>query len=155
MRPEIEERLKALVRQTFPPYHSAIVDGSHDAFAQPIYIADVSGYRKGRICLIGDAGAVAQPFTAGGVFKGMNNALDMAEALSTQAGVDEALAEWSATETATGRRLTTLGIQLEKALILDIPDFALMDEAGMRDWWANAAKMPEDMFASDEASDES
>jgi 2-polyprenyl-6-methoxyphenol hydroxylase-like FAD-dependent oxidoreductase len=143
MRPEVEERLKTLVRETFPPYHSAIVDGSHDTFAQPIYIADVSSYHKGRICLIGDAGAVAQPFTAGGVFKGMNNALDMAEALATRAGVDEALAEWSATETATGKRLTTLGVQLEKALIWNIPDFAKMDETGMRSWWEQAAKMPE------------
>ena len=151
MRPELEQRLKALVGETFPPYHSAIVADSHDTFAQPIYIADVSGYRRGRMCLMGDAGAVAQPFTAGGVFKGMNNALDLAKALEETADVDEALAGWSAAETATGRRLTTLGRQLEKALIWEIPDFASMDEPGMREWWANAAKMPEDMFASDES----
>ncbi len=84
----------------------------------------------------------------------MNNVLDMAEALALQVDVDESLAVWSATETATGRRLTKLGMQLEKALIWNIPDFASMDEAGMREWWTNAAKMPKDMFASDEDTDE-
>ena len=74
MRPEEEERLKALVRKSFPPYHSAIVDGSRDTFAQPIYIAELSSYYNQRICLKG--------------------------------------------------------------------------EHKMRDWWENAAKMPEDMFAS-------
>jgi 2-polyprenyl-6-methoxyphenol hydroxylase-like FAD-dependent oxidoreductase len=102
------------------------------------------------MCLMGDAGAVAQPFTAGGVFKGMNNALDLARSLAETADVDQALEEWSAEETATGKRMTALGKQLEKALIWKIPDFALMDEPKMRDWWANAAKMPEDLFASSE-----
>jgi 2-polyprenyl-6-methoxyphenol hydroxylase-like FAD-dependent oxidoreductase len=150
MRPEVVERLKGMVRKRFPPYHSAIVDSSHDTFAQPIYIAEVSSYAKERMCLMGDAGAVAQPFTAGGVFKGMNNALDLAKTLVEKGDVDQALAEWSATETATGKRLTVLGKQLEKALIWNVPDFALMDEPKMRDWWANAAKMPEDLFASSE-----
>lgn len=146
MRPEEEERLKALVRNTFPPYHSAIIDGSHDTFAQPIYIAEVSSYERNRMCLMGDAGAVAQPFTAGGVFKGMNNALDLAKTIRQHADVDAGLDEWSAKETATGKRLTRLGKQLEQALIFNIPDFATMDERSMREWWENAAKMPEDMF---------
>ncbi len=150
MRPDLEEQLKAMVRKNFPPYHSAIVDSSNDTFAQPIYIAEVSSYAKQRMCLMGDAGAVAQPFTAGGVFKGINNALDMAKVLAERGDVDQALAEWSATETATGKRLTVLGRQLEKALIWNVPDFALMDEPKMRDWWENAAKMPEDLFASSE-----
>jgi 2-polyprenyl-6-methoxyphenol hydroxylase-like FAD-dependent oxidoreductase len=150
MRPEEEKRLKTLVRNTFPPYHSAIVDSSQDTFAQPIYIAEVSSYSNQRMCLMGDAGAVAQPFTAGGVFKGMNNALDLAKSLAETADVDQALEEWSAEETATGKRMTALGRQLEKALIWKIPDFALMDEPKMRDWWANAAKMPEDLFGSRE-----
>ena len=150
MRPDQEEQLKALVRKTFPPYFSAIVDSSQDTFAQPIYIAEVSSYHNRRMCLMGDAGAVAQPFTAGGVFKGRSNALDLAKVLAEKDDVDQGLEEWSAEETATGKRLTVLGKQLEKALIWNVPDFALMDEPKMRDWWENAAKMPEDLFASAE-----
>ena len=48
------------------------------------------------------------------------------------------------------KRLVGLGRQLEQALIWSVPDFAQMSEAAMRTWWEEAAKMPEDMFASSE-----
>jgi len=150
MHPEQEARLKQLARDNLPPYFADIVDASQDTFAQPIYIADVPAYRQGRICLAGDAGAFVQPFTGSGVFKGMNNAIDLAEALAAHHSVDEALAAWDAQATQTGKRLVRLGRQLEQALIWSIPDFAQMSEAAMRTWWEEAAKMPEDMFASSE-----
>jgi 2-polyprenyl-6-methoxyphenol hydroxylase-like FAD-dependent oxidoreductase len=150
MRVEEEARLKRLARDNLPPYFADIVNASQDTFAQPIYIADVPAYHKGRICLAGDAGAFVQPFTGSGVFKGMNNAIDLVTALATHNTVDEALETWSARETQTGKRLVRVGRQLEQALIWSIPDFAQMDEEAMRNWWEEAAKMPEDMFASSE-----
>jgi len=42
---------------------------------------------EGRICLMGDAGVVAPPFTGSGVFKGANNAVDLAEAFRANAAV--------------------------------------------------------------------
>ena len=146
MRLEEEARLKAIVQDSFPPYFADIVAASQDTFAQPIYIAEVPTYHRNRMCLLGDAGAFAQPFTAGGVFKGMNNAMDLADALATEDDLDQALKRWSDKETQTGKRLTYLGRKLEEALIWSIPDFARMDEAGMRTWWEEAAKMPEDLF---------
>lgn len=152
IRQDLVDALTTMVSEQFPPYYADIVTASQNTFVQPIYTAQVSGYKRGRMALLGDAGAMAQPFTAGGVFKGMNNAIDLAEALDNYDSVDEALAAWSATETATGQRMYALGQQLEQALIWNIPDFSTMDEDAMRDWWTAAAKMPEDLFASDERS---
>lgn len=146
MRPEEEERLKALAREALPPYFAGIVAASRNTYAQPIYTADVPAYYKGRICLAGDAGAFAQPFTAGGVLKGMNNAIGLVDALASERNVDEALAKWNVEETITGTRIYYLGQQLEGALIWGIPDFAEMSEPEMKEWWEKAAKLPEDLF---------
>ena len=146
MRLEEEDRLKQLAQESLPPYFGDIIAASQNTFAQPIYTANVPAYHKGRICLAGDAGAFAQPFTAGGVFKGIHNAIDLTSALSSEPNVDKALAAWSAEEVLTGTRMYYLGQQLEEALIWSIPDFAQMSEPDMKAWWENAAKMPEDLF---------
>jgi 2-polyprenyl-6-methoxyphenol hydroxylase-like FAD-dependent oxidoreductase len=147
---EQEASLKRLARDRLPSYYADIIRNSQDTFAQAIYIVSLPGYHKGRVCLAGDAGSVAPPFTASGVFKGMNNAIDLTKALQSHDDVDAALAAWDAQETATGNRMAALGEQLERALIWSIPDFSHMDEAGMRAWWENAAKMPEDVFGTAE-----
>lgn len=148
MRPELEARLKELAREQLPTYFADIMAAADNHFAQAIYIADVSTYHNGRVCLIGDAGAVAPPYTASGVFKGMNNAIDLTEALNSDS-CDVALAQWSETQTALGQRMSALGRQLEQALIWDVPNFGKISEAETQAWWQNAAKMPEDMFASE------
>ena len=52
-----------------------------DSYVQLIYTARMPGYRRGRMCLVGDAGAVAQPFTGSGVFKGHANVAALLGAL--------------------------------------------------------------------------
>ena len=146
IRAEEEERLKRLAQESLPSYFGDIIAASQDTFAQPIYTSNVPAYYKGRICLAGDAGAFAQPFTAGGVFKGINNAIDLTNALASEADIDQALAAWNKEEIMTGTRMYLLGQQLEQALIWSIPDFAKMSEQEMKEWWENAAKMPEDLF---------
>ena len=66
---------------------------------------------------MGDAGAVAPPFTGSGVFKGVNNAVDLAEALQANPTVDAALEIWGQTQTVTGQRLAVLGQQMEQVWI--------------------------------------
>jgi 2-polyprenyl-6-methoxyphenol hydroxylase-like FAD-dependent oxidoreductase len=146
MPPEREASLKQLARDRLPGYYADIIEASHDTFAQAIYIVSLPGYRRGRVCLVGDAGSVAPPFTASGVYKGVNNAVDLTKALGSYGSVDEALAAWNTEETATGNRMAALGKQLEEALIWSIPDFSQMEEPAVRAWWEAAAKMPEDVF---------
>jgi hypothetical protein len=88
--------------------------------------------------------------TGSGVFKGMNNAIDLAEALAGYDNIDNALQKCSARQTRTGERMVALGRQMKQALICSVPDFSRMDETAMRTWWREAAKLPEDMFPSSE-----
>jgi len=146
MRLEEESRLKELARRSFPPYFADIIDSSQDTFVQAIYTARVERYREGRMCLAGDAGAFVQPFTAGGVFKGMSNALDLADELAACTDVEEALTRWSARQTEAGARMLLLGRKLEDALIWSVPDFGQLDAEALQVWWQEAARMPEDLF---------
>lgn len=142
MRPEEERRLAALVMAQLPPYYAAIVGATRDTFAQPIAIAEPPAYHRDRRCLIGDAGAVAPPPTASGVYRGMTNALDLAAAPGAGDDLDRALAAWDAAQTATGRRFTTWGKQLEQALIWATPDLARLDAAAVAAWWQRTAPPP-------------
>jgi 2-polyprenyl-6-methoxyphenol hydroxylase-like FAD-dependent oxidoreductase len=101
-------------------------------------------YHQGRICLIGDAGAVAQPFTGSGVFKGANNAIDLTAELQAHRDVDAALRKWDKKETTTGRRLVVLGRQMEQAFIWSAPDFSQMDAETTAAWFKNAVTFPEE-----------
>jgi 2-polyprenyl-6-methoxyphenol hydroxylase-like FAD-dependent oxidoreductase len=148
--PEEEARIKRLARDAFPPYFGEIVNATRNTFVQPIFTAEVPAYHEGRICLIGDAGACASPLTGSGVLKGMNNAMDLADALAGHDDVDDALETWSTGQTRTGERMVALARQLEEALIWSIPDFSRMDEAAMRNWWQEAATLPEEIAPSSE-----
>lgn len=54
---------------------------------------------------LGDAGAVAPPFTGSGVFKALMNATDLVTSLADGSTVDDALGRWSAEQTEKGLRL--------------------------------------------------
>jgi len=153
VRPEEEAGIKRLARNEFPPYFGEIVNATRGPFVQPIFTAEVPAYHEGRICLIGDAGACASPLTGSGVLEGMTNAMDLADALAVHDDIDDALDTWSKGQTRTGERMVALARQLERALIWSIPDFSRMDEAAMRNWWQEAATIPEDIAPSSESRD--
>jgi hypothetical protein len=68
--------------------------------------------------------------TGSGVLKGMNNAMDLAEALAEHEDLDHALETWSARQTRTGERMVALARQLEEALIWSIPDLLALGRGG-------------------------
>ncbi len=142
MRPEEEARLKALMREHLPSYFAEIVQASSATFAQPIYTVEVPENAVGRIALIGDAGAVAPPFTGSGVFKAMMNAVELADALAGSTEVTAALQGWSRTQAERGMRLAALGRQMESAFVWDAPDFSTLSEVEARAWWTGAITFP-------------
>jgi 2-polyprenyl-6-methoxyphenol hydroxylase-like FAD-dependent oxidoreductase len=143
MRLDEEAKLKQLMRDHLPGYYSNIIQESSDTFAQPIYSNNVPAYYKGKICIMGDAGALAQPFTGSGVFKGINNAIDLSEKLEMAGNYANALEQWSIEQTQLGKRLYALGLQMEKAFIWNAPDFSQLDEQTTKTWWKNAVTFPD------------
>ena len=142
----LENRLKRLARECLPGYYADIISASSNTAIQPIYSAEVEAYHQGRVCLTGDAGSFSPPFTASGVFKGINNAVDLARTISSYFDVDEALKDWGAAQARTGQQVAALADQLEQALVFDIPDFARMSETEMRVWWKQASRSPRSLF---------
>ncbi len=155
MRPEEEERLKALMGRHLPSYFARIVEGSADTFAQPIYSGGVPAYVRGRIALLGDAGAVAQPFTGSGVFKAMMNGVELSDALRTGASLHEALGAWSREQTVRGDRLERLGAQMEEAFVWNAPDLSIMSRSQAGEWWQRSISFPDEFRYVSESDEES
>ena len=150
IRPDEEARLKALLAAELPDYFANIVSQSQRTYVQLIYTAQVAAYHRGRMCLIGDAGSVVQPFTGSGVFKGYNNVKDLLDVLDQSDTIEAALLAWDAVQVALGRRLFVLGEHMEQAFIWNPPNLASADGATTKTWWTNAVTFPDDFtFAPD------
>lgn len=151
MRLEEESRLKKLMANNLPTYFGDIVSKTRDTFVQLIFTANLPAYHKGRICLIGDAGMVAQPFTGSGVFKGHTNVTDLLSALKSYDQLDDALQHWDKEQVKIGNRLLALGEQMEQAFIWNPLDLAIADAAETENWWKQAVTFPENFtHAADE-----
>jgi len=132
-----EASLKERVKTLLPDYYAELVDQSPDTFVYAIYDCQVPAYRKGRICLVGDAGAYARPHTAAGALKGINDAVALGESLKAHESLEEALTNWDKTRTETNNTLVSFGGQLGRALVLEIPDWSQMDATSMEKWFSS------------------
>jgi 2-polyprenyl-6-methoxyphenol hydroxylase-like FAD-dependent oxidoreductase len=150
IRPEEEGRLKQLMQDNLPRYYADIVSRTEHTYAQLIYTVDLPAYARERICVIGDAGIVVQPFTGSGIFKGFNNARDLVAALEEHDSVDESLAQWSQAQTEGSKRILALGQQMEQAFIWSPLDFATADAETTAAWWKSSVTFPENFTYEDQ-----
>ncbi len=144
MRPQQEARLKAHMAANLPDWHARMVQRTQDTFVQLIYTSRLSAYAAGRMCVIGDAGVVAPPFTGSGVFKGYQNVKGLLGELSDGGDIDTALARWSGDQVRLGDRLLALGDQMEQAFIWDPPDLRTATTEEVAAWWRAAVTFPEE-----------
>jgi 2-polyprenyl-6-methoxyphenol hydroxylase-like FAD-dependent oxidoreductase len=136
MKEELQNRLKLRATELLPPFYASLVSASEDTFAQAIMTTLPTKYVKGRLCLVGDAGAIVQPFTTSGVFKGMRNAAELVGELRRSDDLSIALDRWDQRQRVTGEGLGRLGALMERHLILQTPDFSKMSQAGLTLWWS-------------------
>lgn len=141
--PVREGKLKSWVPDVLPELYAAIVAKSSQTSVQLIYEGTVPAYCKGRICLAGDAGALARPHTGTGVLKGITDALTLAEAIAGQGSVEDALARWSREQTAFGNELVQLAGQIGKALSTEIPSGP---SHRAHQWFSSIVTVPSEVF---------
>ncbi len=141
-----ETALKQKAYERLPDYYAEIADKSPNTFAYAIYDCQVPAYRKGRICLAGDAGAFARPHSAAGALKGINDALALSESLKTHTSVEAALTHWDRIQTAIDNNLVRFGNQLGRALVTEIPDWSKMDAISMEKWFTSIITIQTEMF---------
>ena len=144
LRPEVEEQLKATMEAELPAYYGAMVQETNHTYVQLIYTVRMPAYHRGAACLIGDAGAVAPPFTGSGVFKGYNNEQSLLAVFDRHDDLLTALEDWDREQVQLADRLLDLGDQMEQAFIWDSLDLATADAASTEAWWHAAVQFPED-----------
>ena len=142
-----EHRLKDQLSRVMPEFYAEILTRSPDTFAYAIYDCEVPAYRRGRICLIGDAGAFARPHSGAGALKGINDAIALGEALNGKLALDPALAAWDLERTAANNQLVRFGNQLGQAFVTEIPDWSEMDVAAMETWFNAVVTIRSDYIA--------
>jgi 2-polyprenyl-6-methoxyphenol hydroxylase-like FAD-dependent oxidoreductase len=144
LRPDEECRLKALMADNLPEWHARMIERTSDTFVQLIYAVGMSDYARGRMCVIGDAGIVASPFTGSGVFKGYRNVKGLLGELTNGGPLEAALQRWSDEQVRLGRGLLALGEQMEQAFIWDPIDLRTADAEAVAAWWKGAVTFPDD-----------
>ena len=133
--PDQIEYCRAVARQHFPAYFADIVDLTPQPFTQPIRDMGVPGYVRGNICLMGDAAILARPHIGAGASKALDDAIALADALTSHDTLSAALAAWETARSAVGNELLDLGRSLGKHIVEAPPPWATMDEASMVEWW--------------------
>lgn len=144
MRKQQDDDLKAMMAEQLPSYYGDILAKSTDNQIQLIYNCALPAYRKGRMCLIGDAGMMVQPMTGAGIFKGFSNARDLVSALSSGQPLEAALEGWSVHQTSVAHRMLELGYEMEQAFIWNTIDLASASEEECEQWWNSSIRVPEE-----------
>jgi 2-polyprenyl-6-methoxyphenol hydroxylase-like FAD-dependent oxidoreductase len=108
------EELCELATRHLPAIFQQLVRETRAPFFQSIRDALSPNFSVGRVALIGDAACTVRPHTASGTSKAADDAVALAEALSTETElhVKEVLALWAATRRDAVGRLLTKGPEL-------------------------------------------
>lgn len=144
MRAEQDEQLKKLMSDQLPSYYADILSKSEGNQIQQIYTSELPAYRKGRMCLIGDAGMMVQPMTGAGVFKGFSNSSGLAKALSSGDDLETSLEAWSQEQTRVAHRMLALGLEMEEAFIWKTIDLSSASSQECEEWWNKSIRIPEE-----------
>jgi 2-polyprenyl-6-methoxyphenol hydroxylase-like FAD-dependent oxidoreductase len=143
LKPENTSKLKDFIRKNIPAHYAGIIEKTSDSYIQVIYTLDLESYYKDKMCLIGDAGMVIQPFTGSGVFKGYTNVKELISCLKEKGITEDALKRWSQKQLVNGKRLLALGEQMEMAYIREPLDFSVATEEKTAVWWKDSVTFPD------------
>ena len=141
MREEQDSALKAMIRDNLPDYYADVVSRSTDNQIQQIYTCDIPAYAVGRLCLMGDAGAMVPPLTGAGVFKGFTNARDLTAALERDLSLADALRDWSDRQTQVANSMLAMGHDMEDAFIWNTIDLATESPEACAAWFKKSVKI--------------
>lgn len=133
--------LREYADRRLSPYFADICRRSEGSFIQAIYDVTVPSYRRGRICLAGDAGTIARPHAASGVLKAISDAADLGDALACPTDIDAALEGWSAQRVIHALRLHQFARHVASECIDNMPDVGQMDARTYTDWFRAANGM--------------
>jgi len=112
VRQEIIAELRAAACALLPPQLEEVIRLTPRPFLQPIYDVETTRMAVGRVALLGDAAFLARPHVAAGVTKAAADAMALATALQSSAGIDAALAAFEAARMGINRQVMQRGRDL-------------------------------------------
>jgi 2-polyprenyl-6-methoxyphenol hydroxylase-like FAD-dependent oxidoreductase len=129
--------LAQLAARHLPPYWAAMVRPTppEQTLVQPIQDLKAPACTRGRLLLVGDAGAVARPHVGAGAVKALQEATSLEAALRHEDWWPEALARYDAERTRGGHAHVDLGRRLGREQTQHTPDWTEMDQARRQRWW--------------------
>jgi 2-polyprenyl-6-methoxyphenol hydroxylase-like FAD-dependent oxidoreductase len=95
VRPELIAAMKDEAHRLFPDVFANVIAGMEGMFVQAIYDLESDLMGRGRVAIIGDAAFVARPHCGAGVSKAADDAASLANALSTNNQITDAIAAFS------------------------------------------------------------
>lgn len=144
---DTESALLDRVEGRLPEFYLEILRASRHTSVYAIQDREVPAYRKGRIAVAGDAGALARPHSASGALKAMTDALALSDSLAAGPDdLDAALTRYSEAQTRSGNHLVRFGRQLGEALVTSIPDWSTMDVPAMEQWFSSIVTVRPEML---------
>lgn len=96
---------RAHANEKLPAPIAELIGRTTDLFIQVVYDVEVTQMVFGRTVLLGDAAFTVRPHAAAGTAKAADDGWTLAEALTDNRSLDEALAAWEPTRLALGRDL--------------------------------------------------
>ena len=138
-----DERIAELHEQALrflPEFVAEMVVCTGRPFIQAIFDGNIPSYRRGNICLIGDASAVVRPHVAAGATKALYSVMSLTAILKSHHSLDTALTFWDDEQRLEGDRLVALAQRMGEALQDGTRDWNSMNERDMSRWWKNVIK---------------
>lgn len=120
IRPEILDEVRAAANATLAPAFAEVVQKTPLLFFQPILDLESEQMVSGRVVLLGDAAFVARPHSGMGVTKAAYDAIELVNALTSNLGLNEALARYQAERRRFGRSIVKQARNMGASLLAEL-----------------------------------
>lgn len=130
------EHLQKLAKWLPTPIEQ-IITKTAQPFIQAVFDFQIPTYASERIIFVGDAAATLRPHSASGVFKALANGLELARLVESNPmiGLTEFVSLWKEKQQALLTEESHKAKCMGEALVTHTPDWQLMGQESMEQWW--------------------
>jgi len=129
--------LREISGEQLPPWHRDVVRATPAPYIQSLYDLPLDHYVAGRVCLAGDAAAIARPHTGSATLKALEDAIALAQAVDEEASIEAALARYDVQRGSVGQQLVRVGQELGREQVVEAPRWAGLNEAKFDKWFGS------------------
>jgi 2-polyprenyl-6-methoxyphenol hydroxylase-like FAD-dependent oxidoreductase len=134
--PDLYHQFDRLLTAAFPADFQDLIRASHagEVSIQPIYDQRLDSYVRGRIVVVGDAGAVCRPHTASGTAKALRDVRCLERLGREHDAWEDLLGEYDAERSDAGAVLVELGRRIGRDQVEQTPLWATLTADEMPTW---------------------